>query len=143
MTPSSRTPCPAGAGRVDAGLDEHRGDLRVGHGALVGAAVDRRVQRAGDVELGQAARGRVGDRGQEPLDLIRVEVRTGLEDQGGGAGDDGRRHRRATDLQVLAVEDALRAQALEGAAGGQRSEHVRAGGDDVGLGEAVLGDAAA
>ena len=81
--------------------------------------------------------------GQERLDLVGVEVGAGLGEERSGARDDRSGHRRAADMQELRSPDARRAERLEGAAGGQRGDDVRAGGDHVGLGEAVLGDAAA
>ena len=99
------------------------------------------ASRGGGVDLVDAAVDVAAGIDQRGLDLVRRPVGVRLGDQRRDAGDDRRRHRGAADLQVAAVDDALRAERFEVAAGRQGRDDVRARRRDLRLREPVLGGA--
>ena len=72
------------------------------------------------------------------LDLVGRPLGMALEHQRGDTGHHRRRHRRPAQADVVAVDDAARAERRRRRCRGQGGHDVRAGGGDVGLCEAVL-----
>ena len=143
--PSSRSPASSAALNMSQACSCPAGQVS-GAGSITGAGVAR---AAVEVQTTGACRGRVGEPGgavgrarQDRLDLVGGELGAGVEQVGDDAAGQRGRHRGAAAEEVVVADPAARVRVVDDRAGSAQRDQVRAGRDQVRLGDALRGRAA-